>query len=317
MIRPVDISSTAISLVLAMVSLSAIAAASCAGIGESCEFDSDCSGGNLCIEKTCYSACSDQQDCQPPYEMCQAHTRQTSAGEETVKACVSEDFGGQNNGNNNCADTGDCCTDDAQCVEHFQDDDAVCGIDGRCIIPVSPPAQAVLIRDRSQIDTAEDPPDGGLGADIAAVYVRASGSDEPVGFGVALEYAPANSARGDSAIFDGTAPSLDDSGQCVDTAFQESTASLGGQGGYLLVAFEDTDGTRFQLNTSLEIVVVEWGANCGQSEGADVYDVYFCSMEPLSSSNESAGIDPDAHCERQLNTQAASGYQVLGIGNGG
>jgi hypothetical protein len=302
---------------VAALSLAAIAAASCAGIGDACEFDSDCGGGNLCIERTCYAACSDEQDCEPPYEVCQAHTREVSEVEETVKACVGEDFGETNNDNNDCEGSGDCCTEDAQCVEQFGDSDAVCGIDSRCIIPVAPPAQGVLIRDRSVVDTSVEPSDGGLGADIAAIYLRAAGSEEPIGFGVTLDYAPVNSARGNAEIFDATAPVLDESGQCVAGAFAESTVSLGGEGGHLLVGFEGADGQRLQLNAGWEIVVIEWGANCGQDVDADVYDVFFCSSDRPESSDGSDDIDPDAHCERQLNTATVSGYQVLSSSTGG
>lgn len=312
------------SLVLALSSLVAIAAAACGSIGATCEFDSDCSGGSLCIEQTCYVACSDEQDCEPPYDICQAHTRQVSGVEETVKACVGENFGEQNGGTNQCEDSGDCCTDDAECIAQFGDDAAVCGIDNRCIIPVAPPAHGVLIRDRSVVDTSQEPQDGGFGADIAAIFVRHAGSQDPVGFGVTLDYAPANAAGSNADIFDGSAPSLDEGGQCVTGAFEESTVSLGGTGGTLLVAFEDADGRRLELNSSWEVVVIEWGANCGQSENVDTFDVYFCSREPSEASKEpseasdaSGGIDPNAHCERQLNVDEVSGFQVLNIGTGG
>jgi hypothetical protein len=302
---------------LAALSWVAIAAASCAGIGDACQFDSDCNGGNLCIDDTCYASCSDERDCEPPYEFCQAHTRQASEVDETVKACVDEDFGQQNNTPENCEDSGDCCSDDAECVAHFGDDAAVCGSDGRCIIPVARPAHGVLIRDRSAVDPIQDPADGGLGADIAALYVRASGSDEPLGVGVTADYAPANSAGESADIFDGSAPSLDADGQCVAGIFDESTASLGGEGGYLLVTFEDADGQRLQLNRSWELVVIEWGANCGQPDDTDVFDVYFCSAQRPDSPDMPVSIDPRTHCERQLNTNRAAGHHVSSLDTDG
>ncbi len=288
-------------------------ASSCGGLGSSCQFDSDCTGGNLCIQQTCYAACTAAEDCADPhYATCKAYSRQSTSGDETVKICVGEDFdAGNNDTGGDCEETGDCCTTDAECVDVMGDDKAVCGADNRCIIPVPQPRHAVLIRDRTAVDTSQDPADGGRGADIAAVFVRPADSRDATGFGTAIDYSPVNEASGPHDALDGSAPTLDATGRCVAQSFEETALPLGGDGGYLLVGFENADGQPLRLNNGLELVVIEWGANCGAAGDADTYDVFFCTSE-----SENTPVDPDADCTRQLNAEPSSGYEVLSLSSG-
>lgn len=301
-------------LSLAAISLAAGLAISCADIGSSCEFDSDCSGGNLCIQQTCYAACTSPEDCEVPYDICQPYARQNSGGEETVKVCVDENFEvGNNDTGGNCEETGDCCQTDAECaaLPDFGPN-AVCGADNRCITPVARPHQGVLIRDRTVVDTGAEPADGGLGADIAAIFVRPIGAEAPAGYGVSLDYAPIHDADGPVDAHDGSAPVLDAQGECVDASFEQAALPLGGEGGYALFGFEDSDGQRLRLNNGWEVVVIEWGANCGTAAEEDRYDVFLCTAQ-----TEGAPLDPDADCEVLLNPEPASGFRALSLGTGG
>ena len=288
--------------------LGLVAASSCAGVGDDCQFDSDCGGANLCIEQTCHSSCTDVEDCEVPYDMCEPYTRERPDGEETVRVCVTDPFESPNNSPDGGACSGaDCCQSDADCVQAFDNERARCGIDQRCYIPV---AHGVLLSDRTEVDTAKDPEDGGLGADIAAVFVRSSAAGEPVGYGSTLDYSPANGVQGPASTFAGSAPQLDASGECVAGTFEDSAVALGGQGGHLLIEFVDADGKPLQLNDSWQVVVVEWGENCGSTaDSQDIYDVSFCS-----GGARSGDIDPSSDCSRLLNEEGpVSGFQALTV----
>ncbi len=301
-------------MVLALGALGGLLLAACGSIGQACQFDADCSGGSLCIAQTCYATCTDKHDCQPPYDRCLAQTRASGKGQETVKVCVPQDFNNSTNNNPSTCVAPDCCETDDACVQAFGDSRAVCGMDKRCIIPVPPVDSAVLIRDRTQVDTATQPADGGLGADIAAIYVRTADSDQPLGWAKMLDYSPVNDAQGPASTFDGTAKTLTADGQCVDATFADSAVPLGGDGGGLLVSFEDANGRRLQLNADWQLVVIEWGANCAAAGEADTYDIYYCE----SAHEGSGGIDPATDCTRQLNANGpVSGYQAVSIGAGG
>lgn len=115
-----------------------IFASGCGAVGDACLFDSDCSGGSLCVRDMCRATCSSEDDCSAPEHRCLAVTRERSAEEETVKICVDERFDADPNGSpRDCKASGDCCTQDAQCVELFEDERARCGHDARCLIPLS------------------------------------------------------------------------------------------------------------------------------------------------------------------------------------
>jgi hypothetical protein len=308
LLRAAYLKSSMMALAAVVFALSACGA----DVGDACEFDSDCRGGTLCIEQTCYATCSDDSDCEAPYDDCHSHRRRTAAGEETIRACVEPDFDApDDNGSPDCDSTGDCCDADAECVEQFGDDAAVCGVDGRCMIPVAAPSYAVLIRDHTQVDTAELPEDGGLGADIAAAMVL-DRSGEPVGYAQTLQYSPANDADGPASALDGTAPALDADGRCVDGSFEDVAAPLGGQGGHLLVAFYDLAGRRIALNEGWQLVVIEWGDNCGAS-GDDEYRPYLCVAEADASSDEEPAIDIARDCTQPLTDGPVSGYQITGL----
>lgn len=110
----------------------------CGDVGDACLFDSDCGGGNLCVREQCLAVCSVESDCEPPYDRCLAVTRERSADKETVKICVDEAFvTDDDNPTGDCKATGDCCTSDEECIELYDDSNAHCARDGRCLIPLS------------------------------------------------------------------------------------------------------------------------------------------------------------------------------------
>lgn len=296
---------------MSLAAAALVLAACGAEVGDTCEFDSDCRGGTLCLEQTCYATCSDDNDCEAPYGDCHTHRRRTAAGEETIRACVEPGFDSPvDNGEYDCQSTGDCCASDAECVEQLGDADAVCGVDRRCVIPVAAPSYAVLLRDRTPVDATEPPADGGLGADIAAAFVR-DRSGEPVGYAQTLQYSPANGADGPVAVFDGSAPALNADGDCVDGRFEDVAVPLGGQDGYLLVAFYDLAERRLALNDGWELVVIEWGESCDAS-AADVYQPFLCVAE-ADGSGDAPAIDMDRDCAQALTDRPVSGYHITGL----
>ncbi|MFP4599470.1 MAG: hypothetical protein ACLFVJ_14520 [Persicimonas sp.] len=286
--------------------------AACSSVGETCQFDSDCSGGNLCVQGTCYAPCSTGEDCESPYDNCHAHSRPASDGQQTVRVCVTDEFEEQQQANEDCESVGDCCESDAECAEAFDDDAYVCGLDDRCILPVVT-SHAVLIRDIS--DPNEPADDDGPGADIAAAFVSRSGAADPVGYASWLEYSPADGAEAPESVleaaFDGTAPDLRADNECVDAAFADHAVPLG-RGGELLLGFDDEDGAPLRLNTNWRLVVIEWGENCGVTEARERFEVWLCEAEHTASTEASDHmIDAHTDCNRRLTPDGAAGYAII------
>ncbi|MFW5965905.1 MAG: hypothetical protein ACOCV2_00235 [Persicimonas sp.] len=289
-----------------------IAASGCSDVGRPCQTDSDCDSGSICFEETCYARCEEDDDCLPS-DKCEVQTRQVEDSRETVNICVDEDFRSDDSDEGLCGEPGECCSSDDDCTEELGDDRAVCGDHDRCLIPVEL-SHAILITDRTDVDEDEQV-DEGPGADIAHVYARTSEEPDPIGYGTTLEYAPADGAEeGPGAELDGTSRPLDDSRTCVEGDFDEYAMSLGGDEGTLLVAFDDTTGQPLELTPDMEVVVLEWGENCGVSDDPDRYDVRFCETQQLDSTDDNRGIDPQTDCETPLDPQGdASGRTVFDL----
>lgn len=109
----------------------------CGAVGDTCLFDSDCSGGNLCVREICLATCSVDSDCSPPYGECLAFNRESKESSELIKICADEQFAAsvRDIDDTQCREEVDCCTSHRQCAELFEDESARCGADERCFIP--------------------------------------------------------------------------------------------------------------------------------------------------------------------------------------
>lgn len=280
---------------LVATSVAAALLSSCgASSASTCSTDDDCTGDRLCISDRCRRECSGDDDCTRPGFSCQGEPHDD--GDEVVDVCLSEDAGSD--------DLPPTCDNASQCQDRLDDPRAECGIGGRCIIP---PRHSILVEDLTSVDPESPGPDGGLGADIAAV-VAAEGPSAASGvaWGDTLLFEPANPDRIESdSHLDGSKPTLTDSGECVTGDFESATTQLGGEGGELLVGLRDENGDHARVPDDGEVVVIEWGANCGvETDQQDRYRVSLCVH-----SNQSP--DPDEQCDRQLGT--GSGFSTFSI----
>jgi hypothetical protein len=277
-------------------------ASDCSGFGGFCDFDSDCSDGRFCVESECREPCTDDADCFGS-EDCDVVARQ--AQDDTVQVCVpAEPITGEDAGpDTECTMVENCCTSDVQCREALGDPAAVCGFDDRCVIPVERHAVAI----RGQTEAILDPEDGVSGADIGAVWVRDAESAEPLGYAEVIAYDFAT--RPDvlpEQILDGAAPALDGTEQCVDGPIETATFGLGGQGSVVLVSFVDDAGQRIRLDATMELVAIEWGANCyDEADAQEGFSMSFCRAFGGS-------IDALEDCTTRLTgEEPASGYVVI------
>lgn len=261
--------------------------------GAPCSGDSDCADQAICADGFCAATCSSDSDCQDPERTCQPYVRSGSG--ETENVCLVDDPSDVG-----VDETGpDGCSTDQACRDRLDDQQAVCGIGGTCII--RPDRQfAVLLVDTT--DVMPLPPDGAPGADIAAAFLTPpDGTHESAdAWGNTLLYEPIGDITQDSHL-DGSALSFSEDDQCVNGPFDSTTTPLGGRGGRLLLRFVDTDGDRVAMESGHEIHIVEWGPNCGTAvaEG-DQFEAYLCSTRTDS-------LDPDEDCRQRLGE--GGGYQ--------
>jgi hypothetical protein len=292
-------------LALAMLSAAFLllsGASDCSGFGGFCDFDSDCNEGRLCVEGECRDPCTSEQDCFGS-DSCDVVARQ--AQDDTVQVCIppepdnDEDAGPDAE----CQMIENCCTTNNECQEALGDSEAVCGFDGRCVIPVEKHA----VRLRGQTEQGAEIDDGHFGADIGAVFVRDAQSGQPLAFGRFIDgqFAEQPSvAPGD--VLDGTQPELDATERCIAGEAGVDTFALGGMDGQALVSFYDVDGQRVRLDESMELVVVEWGANCyDETVDTEGFSVDFCRAFGSS-------VEMSEDCRRSLTGQEpVSGYVVI------
>lgn len=274
----------------------ATAASACgAGSGARCSTDDDCTGGRLCVRDRCRRECAGDDDCTRPGFTCRGTPHE--GGDEVVDVCLSEDAGSD--------ELPPECDDAAECRNRLDNPRAECGIGGRCIIP---PRHSILIEDLTSVEPESPGVDGGLGADIAAIAAaEGSSASSAIAWGDTLRYTPAHPDRveGESHL-DGSAPTLTESGECVEGDFDSSTTRLGGRGGALLVEFRNEEGDLLRLPEGGEVVVIEWGENCGvEAERQDEYRVSLCVH-----SNDNPDIEEA--CERRLGT--GSGFSTFSVG---
>ena len=275
-----DKPSTIVAMKFAILALAAgCLGATCVAPGsqnEPCVVDQECGDDFVCYQGACTSTCAFDSDCRAG-SICRSEAR--TARDDVVEVCVTED-------DNDIIDT--TCRNDDQCESQFPDRFARCGVDGRCLLP----AFSLLIRDTT-VAATQSPADGGVGADVAAIYLTDSDSDTPVAWADTIVAATAEALPPLDPLPFGDAIALNDDNTCVNGSFDESVLSLGGDGGYVLVRFLET-GTGNVVNTppsTWNIVVIEWGDNCGADADSppDSLALYGCT----STSHDSTSLDVD------------------------
>lgn len=251
--------------------------------GVDCVVDAECTDEEACFDGFCTTTCVTDEDCSGG--ICRAELRADQ--NDVVDVCVDD-------GLNNTSEME--CAEDSECVERFDGDArARCGIDGTCFLPQV--ETALLIRDTTAVDPQSQPLDGGLGADIAAIYLVDAQTNEPVAWADTLRVMPANDVAAQN-VPDGSGRALSDDGMCVDAPFETAATPLGGDGGYLLVRFLEGQ-TGDLVSTSPEswnVVIVEWGENCpdGDVGDQDTFEVFGCE------SRSHKTLDVETDCQNIL-----------------
>lgn len=264
---------------------------SCSSAGMSCDFDSNCNGGELCVEGICANPCTSDLQCDDN-RTCQVFIRENEA--DQVHVCMLPPTDDDNNA------VSPQCSGDEECREILGSVEAICGLNYRCVFPEIDGGQgeakafdSVLIHDRTPrawVDEQNHP-----GTVVSAVFVRDQGGSI-VGYGNTIAFVPGvvdeEQAGGH---LDGQPVQLDESGQCV-AGDDPAMSALGGEGGYYLVGFVDYRGARIALGQGWKVIVIGWSAQCGgeldfQQESGE-YDVSLCV------SSGGAVEDFDADCQK-------------------
>lgn len=243
-----------------------------------CVVDADCLDAERCVRGQCALECVIDEDCDGG--ICRSELRNEQ--DDVVDVCV-DDPDPQNSTE---------CRFDSDCAEAFDMPGALCGIDGVCFVPEN--IHGLLIRDLtdvSSVDLGQPAPDGGHGADIAAVYLTDPASGEPIAWAETLELMPANDIALQNAP-DGASVAISSDTMCVAAPYEQAATPLGGAGGYLLVRFLEVGSGRV-VNTPPEdwhVTVVEWGAQCpgGDLGEPDTYEVVPCTAAATGTINTAA-----------------------------
>lgn len=273
---------------------------------ESCTFDDDCTGGQVCDLTVCVDTCETNEDCSGTDECVArpggAEGMVCRAAEEPGDDCRDADFAG--------------CADDLICDEFT----------GQCVPPgeETPNYYTVRINDVTDVEAPDRCDDttygyGTAGAKVMYVQLRdTTGAVIAYGTAVGDDIAAGSDFINTFDVIDGAAPNLvdqcpadeafvrGDNGNDITTNFTDQTVVALGCGGSLYVQFEDENGDLILLDESHTITVGEFGPACNdtaQTE-ADYYDVYICTD---AGSNVST---PDNCDEVPLNAEAMTG--VLG-----
>jgi len=242
--------------------------ASCGGFAVECAFDADCDLNEACAVGTCRQVCVMDEDCadlatsSPDAEIaCRPLTREAEA--EAVNVCAPPDF--EENSANNDSE----CVTDEECVEALGSEFARCSLINTCIMPS--PDYGILVRDLGEVAEGDE----GVGAELLAIYVE-DANGAILGWAVSLDYQPAPLATSEAQGFDGSSLVMDESFACVATPEEARGVELGGEGGSLRVYFVDEGGARLTLEDGWMIHIVERGANCGDGEVSNEYEVRLC-----------------------------------------
>ena len=246
-----------------------------------CVVDAECGPDLFCYSGHCTSGCVSDAECGAG-EICRAELRMDQ--DDVVDVCV-PDMTAQPNNSTGC--------DLDACIASLGNSRARCGADGFCYVPEL--VFGLLVLDATDVSDPASSSDATPGADIAAVYLADSESGAPVAWADTVELAPAGAVAPRNAP-GGEPVALTEDGTCVAAAYEEATVALGGSGGHLLVRFLE-EGTRAPVTTPPEewnVVVVEWGDNCGVSGDTDVYEIWACEAASFES------MDAGRDCVRKL-----------------
>ncbi len=255
------------------------------GLGASCQDNQDCRSDQVCARNECARTCSRDDDCSRSGYDCRPYSPPEE--DEELQICQSARDAG-------AGDTPGC-TDNRECERRLDTSRARCGINRRCIVSTQSPRYGVLIRDQTPDDRSREQDDG-QGVDLAAIVATDAGASPSDAYAYADVFQYRLAEGGDRRVgpLDGSPPRWRDSNRCVQGMFEESTLSMGGEGGLIAARFVDADGDWTALRGGSRLVVLEWGSNCGTDDmPRDTYSVHLCvSYED--------NIDPERHCQRRL-----------------
>lgn len=221
--------------------------------GPACLDDFDCVAGDACVAGQCLAMCTSDAECVTG-RVCGVMATRNG----TVQTCVLDEAPQNNIESTECASDAECQASNML---------AACSVDGLCFVPDT--ISALLIEDVTPATALELPADGYPGADVAAVYL-VDRDDQIVAYGDTLTARDPNAERVLSPII-GDPPRLDADEMCVQGTLPDAAASLGGEGGFILLQFVDLDG--IPVNSAPDtwrVVVIEWSDNCDASIVEDV-----------------------------------------------
>ncbi|RVU42562.1 hypothetical protein EA187_15335 [Lujinxingia sediminis] len=272
---------------------------------ESCTFDDDCTGGQVCDLTVCVDTCETNADCSGTDECVDrpggAEGKVCRAAEAPGDDCRDADFG-------DCPD-GQVCND----------------VSGQCVEPGEGPAEyyTVRINDVTDVegdDRCGDTTYGYATAGAKIMYVELKDDSGVIAYGEAVgdDITAGSDFINTFDVIDGSAPDLVD--QCpadeafvrldndneITTNFTDQTVVALGCGGSLYVQFRDENDNLIALDESHTINVGEFGPACNATAqtSADYYDVYICT-------DAGSNVSSPANCDEvPLNAEAMTG--VLG-----
>jgi hypothetical protein len=142
------------------------------------------------------------------------------------------------------------------------------------------------------------------------VYLTDGASDEPVAWADTIVAVSGHPDATDDLAPDGNPVALVADNSCTEAAFEDVAYPMGGDDGYMLVRFLESDSGNV-VNTppaSWNIVVVEWGANCGATpdDPLDTFGLYACAASTHDTTQ------PDIDCGELLGESESGGVLKVG-----
>lgn len=269
--------------------------------GAACEFDTECSDGELCFDGFCAHECtSTAADCIDD-EVC------TSRAPATGSVCVVPGGTVVNNDNNDNNDQQ--CTTNEECQVGNPDgycDDGVCKTMGTAKEYVTIEVRDATTASNRCTDTTKDEPSPGT----KLSYVQLLKQDgTSLGFGQQVGYDVFNSDNAFnevSSVLDGNPVNL--TNDCAESFTYENGVALS-CGGFVMVQFKDSNGATIKLTNDQQILVGVYGQTCNElfdKNGEDFYNVYLC--DTFSTTN-----DDNSSCTTKLTSSAQNGITTVNV----